>query len=79
MTKKTIGERLREFRRAAGMSQEGLARAADVSTSTVVKIERDAVDPSWSTVEKLAATLGVPVGAFAGESSAKPKKGDHGK
>jgi transcriptional regulator with XRE-family HTH domain len=63
-----FGERLRELREAAGLSQEALARAADVSTSTVSKLEQRAADPSWSTVQALAKALGVSVTVFQADA-----------
>lgn len=60
-----FGERLRELRKQAGMTQEKLARAADVSNATVFKLETvEGQDPSWSTVVKLARALGVSVAEF---------------
>jgi transcriptional regulator with XRE-family HTH domain len=60
----TFGERLRELREQAGLSQEALARAAGISTSTVSKMEQRTIDPSWSTVRALARALGVRCEAF---------------
>ena len=50
----TFGKRLKELREAAGMTQEGLARAAELSTSAVARIEQRGKDPAWSTVRRLA-------------------------
>jgi transcriptional regulator with XRE-family HTH domain len=57
---------LRELREKAGLTQEALARLAGLSTFTVSKLEQGGVDPSWSTVKKLARALGVSVAAFEG-------------
>jgi transcriptional regulator with XRE-family HTH domain len=35
------------------------AKAAGLSVSAVVKLERGGMDPSWSTVQRLAKALGV--------------------
>jgi transcriptional regulator with XRE-family HTH domain len=71
-------DRLKALREAAGLTQEGLARAADMSTSTVAKIENAGVDPAWSTVIRLAHGLGVRADAFEDEqpdaSPGKPAK-----
>jgi transcriptional regulator with XRE-family HTH domain len=64
----TFGERLKELREAAGMSQEALARAANISTSTVSKMEQRTIDPSWSTVQALARALGVSCQAFESDA-----------
>jgi transcriptional regulator with XRE-family HTH domain len=81
-----FNDRLRSLREAAGMTQEGLARAAQLSVSSVAKLERGGMDPSWSTVLRLAAALGVTVQAFAEEGKTeqppavteRPRKGRKG-
>ncbi len=70
----SFGERLRDLRKQADKTQEGLARAANVSTSSVSKLEAGTVEPSWAMVQALAKALGVGVEAFA-EGSAKKKRG----
>ena len=62
-----FGKRLRQLREAAELTQEELARKADMSTSAVAKIEQRDVDPSWSTVGKLARALGVTLNDLAGD------------
>jgi transcriptional regulator with XRE-family HTH domain len=71
----TFGGRLKELREAAGLSQDGLARQAGLSTSTVAKIERLDIDPSWTTVQALAKALGVSTEAFQEDAPAPAKKG----
>jgi transcriptional regulator with XRE-family HTH domain len=66
----TFNERLRALRETSGMSQEALARASGLSTSAVSKLEQGGIDPSWSTVQKLAEALAVPVAAFAADAGA---------
>ena len=82
-----LGKRLKELREAKGLSQEGLARAAGISVSSVSKLEQQkgesGQDPTWSTIQALARALGVDCTAFAdceeagGEPDKKPtaKKG----
>jgi transcriptional regulator with XRE-family HTH domain len=72
----SFGERLKELRETAGVSQDGLARLACLSTSTVAKIERLNIDPSWTTVQALAKALGVTTEAFACAAPAPAKKGN---
>lgn len=56
----SIGLRVRAARLKAGLTQEQLARAADVGTLHVSKIERSAVkDPGALTIGKIAAALSV--------------------
>jgi transcriptional regulator with XRE-family HTH domain len=63
-----FGDRLKELREAAGLSQEGLARAAGISTSAVSKLEQKLVDPGWQTVQALARALGVSCQAFESDA-----------
>ena len=68
-----FNERLKALREAAGLTQEKLARQADMSTSAVSKLEQGGIDPSWSTVQRLARALGVRVEAFD-EDEAGPRR-----
>ncbi len=54
-----FGQRLREVRKQKGTSQEKLAADAGVSRTYVSDIERGARNVSLTTVEGLAAALGV--------------------
>lgn len=72
-----FSQRLRHLRVKSGLSQDGLARAAGLSTSGVAKLERPGTDPSWSTVLRLSSALGVSPSAFVNEEpngSARPKR-----
>jgi transcriptional regulator with XRE-family HTH domain len=73
-----FADRLKALREARGLTQEGLARAADMSTSTVAKIENAGVDPAWSTVLRLAKGLGVKADAFQ-DVEAEPEDGSAAK
>lgn len=69
MTRKTIPEtfaqRLSRLRRAAGLSQSELCRAADVPLNTLQGIEQGTrLDPRWSNVCKLADALGISTEEF---------------
>jgi len=56
-----IGRRIQEARKAAGLTQEGLARRADVSLNGLAQLEQGGrKDPHVSTVQKLAVALGLP-------------------
>jgi len=70
----TFGKRLKELREAAGMTQEGLARAAELSTSAVSRIEQRGKDPAWSTVRRLARALGVALSAFETDEEEEPAR-----
>ena len=53
---------LAKLRREKGLTQEGLARKADISFHTVVKLESGGIkNPKIDTVVKLAKALGVSI------------------
>jgi DNA-binding XRE family transcriptional regulator len=56
---------LRSLRVKVDMRQEGLAHAAGVSVATYARIERGQVNPTWTTVRRIIAALGVTFGEFA--------------
>ena len=57
-----IGKTIRKYRQEKKMSQEALARAADLSLPTIVKIESgETPNPTINTVKKVAVALGVSV------------------
>ena len=53
-----VASLVREARLEAGLSMRALARRADVSFTTINRIEHDQLDPTFSTVEKLLAAIG---------------------
>jgi predicted transcriptional regulator len=59
LTAVRIGRSVREQRVKWFMTQEELARKADISLRQVVRIERNEVEPRFSTIRKLAEGLGV--------------------
>jgi transcriptional regulator with XRE-family HTH domain len=60
-----FGDRLRELRDRAGLTQEQLAEKAIVALTTVRGLERGQHRPSWQSVVKLARALGVSTDVFA--------------
>jgi transcriptional regulator with XRE-family HTH domain len=55
---KTIGQKIKELRKKKDLTQEGLARKADLPYTTLVKIEGDAIqNPTLDTITKIAAGL----------------------
>ena len=74
-----FGVRLKELRQQKGMTQEALARAANLSVSSISKLEQLDLDPSWSTVQALTAALGVDCTAFAGVVAGAPPTKKPGK
>jgi transcriptional regulator with XRE-family HTH domain len=59
-----IGDRMRARRMMLGMSQTELGTALDVTFQQIQKYERGINRISASTIERLAATLGVPITYF---------------
>jgi transcriptional regulator with XRE-family HTH domain len=57
-----IGDRTRTIRERNGYSQEYVARAADVSTSTIQRLETGRNVPSLDTLIRVAAALDVSLG-----------------
>jgi len=62
--RKVLGQRVRELRRSAGMSQEQLGEAAALFRTYVARIESGAADPTLSVLLRLAEALGVKVQAL---------------
>jgi transcriptional regulator with XRE-family HTH domain len=63
-----IGRRIKELRKAAGLSQEELARRAGMSLKGMGDIERgDIEDPHYSSLKKIADGLGISVGELLEE------------
>lgn len=65
----SVGERVRSLRGERGLSQERLARAADVSTSTIRRLELTGELPHTTTLIAVARALGVSVDALVGEAA----------
>lgn len=67
MTTEQLSWRLRHVRKAAGLSQEALARRAGVSRNFLAQIERGESVPTVSVLRRLAAALGTTVSQLLGE------------
>jgi len=57
-----FGKRMRELRAREGISQDGLAREADVHPTAIGRIERGGREPRLTTILRLAHGLGVEPG-----------------
>lgn len=55
-----FGRRLKELRRAAGLTQEALADASDLNRTYVGSVERGERNVSLVNIHRLAAALNVP-------------------
>ena len=57
--RKRFGERVKELRRASGMSQEAFADHSGYARSYISRVERGGANPSLDAIETLATALGV--------------------
>jgi transcriptional regulator with XRE-family HTH domain len=71
----TFGERLRELREAAKMTQEQLAARSGVNVYTIRGYEQGRREPSWKAVFDLTAGLGVSSETFRGCTEAEAPAG----
>lgn len=56
----TIAKNLKKYRKERGLSQDKLARLADIAHATVIKIESGGIQsPTIDTVQKIAKALSV--------------------
>ncbi len=65
-----FGDRLRTLREQRGLTQEQLARKADISSLTVSRLERGKQEPFWPVALVLARELGVSVADFVPQKGA---------
>lgn len=62
MTKITIGQKIKIWRKKRELTQEGLARKADIPYATLAKIESDAIkNPTLDTITKISNGLDVTI------------------
>lgn len=60
MSEITIGQKIKSWRKKRELTQEGLARKADIPYATLAKIESGAINnPTLDTITKIANGLGV--------------------
>jgi transcriptional regulator with XRE-family HTH domain len=64
----TFGTRLRDCRKAKGLSQNELAGILNTNHSVIGKYERDDVKPSIDVVKRLADTLNTTIAYLLGEA-----------
>ena len=69
----SIGTKIRNARKEAGMTQVELAKKTSLSRSYIGDIEKDRYNPSVATLRAIAEATGVPVESILGNStSAQP-------
>ena len=70
MDEKGLGQKLQEARQKAGLTQQQLCHQANLSFSTLTKIERGAIkSPSIFTVQSIASALGLGLDELVGAQS----------
>ena len=69
-----IGKQIRAARKAAGLTQEGLARRANMSLNGLAQLERGGrTDPHYSSLNSIAGALGMSVGELLDEPALSGK------
>jgi transcriptional regulator with XRE-family HTH domain len=68
----SFAARLRELRGAAKMTQHELAERSGLHRQVIAKLELGDNQPTWITVQKLAAALGVDCAVFLDPSLQEP-------
>jgi transcriptional regulator with XRE-family HTH domain len=71
--RKTIAANIRRFREEAGLGQEELARLANVSTTSVSRVENDRSIASYATLDALGKVLGRTTDEFLMEDPPERK------
>ncbi len=57
-----IGDKVKEVRKAKGLTQDALAKKADIPYTTLTKLESNVITkPSIQSVEKIAKGLGITI------------------
>jgi transcriptional regulator with XRE-family HTH domain len=60
-----LGKTIRQLRERENLTQEVVAHDAGITTATLGVIERGLSNPTWATVKRIAAALGVSIGELA--------------
>jgi putative transcriptional regulator len=68
----TFGERLKELREQAGLTQAQLAEQVGVYRETTARLEANKHDPGWSLVQALTRVFEVSTEAFNVDAIAPP-------
>ena len=65
-----LAENIKKYRKKLKLTQEALARKADISYNTVIKLEsRGITDPRMETLKKLASALNVSIDELVGRKT----------
>ncbi len=64
-----LAENLKKYRNKLGLTQEALARRADISYNTIIKLESKGItDPRMETLKKLSSALNVSIDNLVGRN-----------
>ena len=75
-----LAQNIKNFRKKLKLTQEGLARKADLSYHTIIKLESGGItDPRMKTLITLADGLDVSLDDLVGRKRKSPAKGQIGK
>ena len=59
---KTIGDKIKSWRKKKDLTQDALAKTANIPYTTIAKIESDVIkNPSLQTITKIAEGLGITI------------------
>jgi transcriptional regulator with XRE-family HTH domain len=72
MVTETFAGRLRELRESAGLTTYALAKKCGLTKQALYRLESGSNEPTWQTVQLLAAGLGVDCTAFVDPSLQTP-------
>jgi transcriptional regulator with XRE-family HTH domain len=70
LASRAFGERMRELRAREGISQDGLAHASGIHSTSIGRIERGGREPRLTTILRLARGLGVEPGELVDDLDA---------
>lgn len=59
-----VGEKIKQARKKAGLTQEALAKAVGMATISIQQYERNIREPNNAVLVKLASALGLPNAAY---------------
>jgi transcriptional regulator with XRE-family HTH domain len=66
-----LAKNIKKYRKKLGLTQEALARKADVSYNTIIKLETGGIkDPRVSTIIKVANALEISIDKLVGRGKA---------
>ena len=70
-----LGDRVRDLRIHANLTQEAFAEMTNINRRTLQRIERGTSDPSYSALTRIADALGIPLSDLIRSSEPQPPGG----